>query len=1299
MTTNLSPGCNRKRQRNHLSRLLRKRQQQPRKLLQLLLAALLLGAPGLALPPAPAQAYVSALGDVIGTAVSGDTLTLTVDNGAEPGDDLLELSALESGLLKVNYRPNGVASSASTPMLDPAASFAGAGATIDTSGDPILVETAAMTVEIARTPARMTIKRADGTTLLWEPAAGGVFHDGVRFQHASGHHMYGIRGYNAFEDEGDLLRSSSTHPAHAGEQGDTGGPFIWSTAGYGVLVDSDGGYPYTDDASGKLEFYYGGTPTENRRYTKTNVEYYVMLGDPYAIMDTYADVTGASPLLPDWSLGFSNFEWGIDQDELEQIVDTYRAKNIPLDGFALDYDWKRYGEDNYGEFAWNTANFPDAASTDLKDDMTARGVKLIGITKPRVVTRDFSGDRTDQYADAEAGGYWYPGHAEYTDYFIPVTVRSVDPYSQAARDWLWDHSEDAFDKGIAGWWNDETDKVSSGAAQYWFGNFMTTHWSQAMYEGQRDYTDDAQRVWQTARTYYPGAQRYATTLWSGDIGVQFKKGDHVGWAAGMREQRAVMLSAVNLGQPKWGMDTGGFNQSINPHPELYARWMQFGALTPVFRAHGNFNQQRQPWYYGMTAESAAKAAIQLRYSLLPYLYAYERSAYDSGVGLVRPLLFDYPNDAQAANYTDAWMFGDWLLAAPVVDEGQTSKAIYLPAGEWTDYFRGHTYTGGQTIHYPVNAESWTDMPLFVKAGAIIPSRDVQDYVGQTAAEAVEVDVWPSASETAFTYYEDDGASYDYEDGETFAQRLTTQQSGGTIAFTAEAAAGTYTPEAEHYLVKLHGQAGTTATLNGSALTAAADLEALRAMAGEGWAIGRDLYGPVTYVKLAAGAATAKTLSVSGSVSPAASAERLEAERASLSGDSIAGMAVAADDHGGYSGTGFAAGLDNAGAAVTFYADVRSGGDYEVALRYANATGGAKAISLFVNGSYVKQVTLPALANWDTWATQTATLPLEAGRNSITYRYFTDAGDTGNVNLDYIEVPFVPSQSAYEAESAALTGGAGTNTDHWHYTGTGFVDGLSATDAEALFRVDVPAAGSYDVAVRYANGSGSAKTISAHVNGVDQGQLTLPSPSMNWNVWQDSVQTYTLAAGTNTIALRVDSGDSGGVNLDRLLVGGTVSAPAASETNLLDDPGFERTLPDRNWTQWHPSGQVSAYGIDAGNSLNPPESAVTGSRRAYFHAPGAYQQSIHQQVSVPVNHADYRVEAWVRLGGTSPSTARLEIGNHGGAAIYRNLTNDGQWHYVRQDNVTVTSGVIDVGFYVDSPGGTVLQIDDVRVTRQ
>lgn len=450
----------------------------------------------------PASASVESLGNVINATVSGSTVTLTIDNGSEPSDDILEIQVCESDILKVNYRPDGVASSASTPIIDPELSWQTVSAQIDVSGDPITISTGDMQISISRNPCRMTVKNGDGETLFWEPDTGGVFHDGVRFVRSGGQNMYGLSSYACFEGNGELLRNNTTKEIMAGQQGNSGGPFVWSTAGYGILVDSDGGYSVLESSSNKLEFYYGDTTTATRRYFKDNVEYYIMFGEPEDIMENYSHITGESPMLPEWSLGFSNYEWGINQSELYEMIELYRAKDIPIDSYGIDYDWKQYGNDNYGEFAWNTVNFPDAATTALKTAMLNEGIKLIGITKPRIVTKLSDGSVTQQGSDAEAGGYFYPGHAEYTDYFYPVTVRSIDPYSASCREWWWEHSEDAFDKGIVGWWNDETDTVASGSANYWFGNYTTLHLSQAIYEGQRGYTNDDVRVWQTARNYY-----------------------------------------------------------------------------------------------------------------------------------------------------------------------------------------------------------------------------------------------------------------------------------------------------------------------------------------------------------------------------------------------------------------------------------------------------------------------------------------------------------------------------------------------------------------------------------------------------------------------------------------------------------------------------------------------------------------------------------------------------------------------------------------------------------------------------
>jgi alpha-glucosidase len=311
------------------------------------------------------------------------------------------------------------------------------------------------------------------------------------------------------------------------------------------------------------------------------------------------------------------------------------------------------------------------------------------------------------------------------------------------------------------------------------------------------------------------------------------------------------------------MDTGGFNN--NNHivgadaAECYARWMEFDAFVPIFRLHGC--SRRQPWLYGPVAEAAATKAIKLRYSLIPYLYAYDRTLSQTGVGVCRPLVWDYPDDPNCINDVDAWMFGDSLLVAPVVDQNQSVKHIYLPAGAWTDYFRGTVYAGGQTIAYSVNASTWDDIPLFIKAGAIIPTTEVTDYIGEKPVQTISLDIFPSAALTRFNYYDDDGTTYNYEKGEFFSQAMTVLQKPAETVFTIAPRTGSFTPALKSYLCKVHGRAALSVSLNGTGIRHYSSITELQTSPGQGWAGGRDTYGDVTWVKVTAGAA--RTILVRG----------------------------------------------------------------------------------------------------------------------------------------------------------------------------------------------------------------------------------------------------------------------------------------------------------------------------------------------------------------------------------------------------------------------------------------------------
>ena len=259
-----------------------------------------------------------------------------------------------------------------------------------------------------------------------------------------------------------------------------------------------------------------------------------------------------------------------------------------------------------------------------------------------------------------------------------------------------------------------------------------------------------------------------------------------------------------------------------------------------------------------------------------------------------------------------------------------------------------------------------------------------------------------------------------------------------------------------------------------------------------------------------------------------------------------------------------------------------------------------------------------------------------------------------------------------------------------------MDTLTNVDARVIFDVEIPATADYPVTFRYANGNQETKNLNLYVNGAFAKTINFTSVGGNWNEWQNYTENLALQKGRNEISLRMDNGNTGSINIDKVEI--KVKDGASPTKNLLDNGDFERnTSMNSNWYEWCPDGQNSAYGIDSGSGTNPPESPIAGDKRAYFYSSGAYEQSIHQNVAVP--NGTYNVDAWVKVSNTAPTIGRLEIVDYGGDAIYQDMPQTGSgWHHVQISNVLVTNGTINVGFYVKSSGGTTVHIDAVRLLK-
>jgi hypothetical protein len=469
-------------------------------------------------------------------------------------------------------------------------------------------------------------------------------------------------------------------------------------------------------------------------------------------------------------------------------------------------------------------------------------------------------------------------------------------------------------------------------------------------------------MWSLNRNFYLGAQRYAYGLWSGDIRSGFDS---------MAAQAIRMLAAINVGEMRWGMDSGGFDGT--PSPENYARWIQFSAFVPVCRVHGVIFQHRQPWRYGPVAEEIAKDAIRRRYRLAPYIYAADHDACETGIGIVRPLMMQFPDDPGSADICDQWMFGDALLVAPVLkplgtgNGESTIRHLYLPPGKWIDYFRGDTFSGPQTINYSLNPDSLADVPVFIRAGSVIVSTDVVPSIAAAKPTQLYLDAFPAADRASQTIYDDDGSTYAYEKGNSCTQTITTYDDGKSAGLIVGGKKGTFTSTIKTYLARVHGRAATEVTCDNASLPKANSPAALEAMP-SGWTIDTDVYGPATLIKLPAGLTKAQAVRLIGKDTITQPDETLPASDAS-----------------------------HTQTAITFSAKRRTVGRYLVTPNFASPKDRNAPLTVYVNGNC--QATL---GNGQLWLT------LAAGNNILTFRDESPQAGPADVDIVSLTIPFAPT---------------------------------------------------------------------------------------------------------------------------------------------------------------------------------------------------------------------------------------------------------------------------------------------------
>ena len=460
--------------------------------------------------------------------------------------------------------------------------------------------------------------------------------------------------------------------------------------------------------------------------------------DPKKFMKDFSVITGPAAMPPKWALGYmQSHRTLIDDNQMVGIVDTFRNKKIPVDaviylgtGFA-PRGWNK----RQPSFEFN----PDVFKRDPKDffkDMHERNVKVIVHMVPW--------DR-DKLPTLQGAIPPKPGET--------LDASHIKNY--------WQQHIDLVKTGVDGFWPDEGD---------WFNLFERIKRHQLYYQGSLSTTPNV-RPWSLQRNGYPGIAQWGGWVWSGDTESSWKT---------LEAQIAVGLNYSLSISPYWGSDVGGFYSNADLTGELYARWFQFASFCGSFRSHGRTWRTRLPWGWGLsymgpsedrvppleselnnpTIEPIARKYDELRYQLMPYTYTLAWEATSSGMPLQRAMWLHYPKDEQVRNMGDQYMWGKDLLIAPVYEKGAISRNVYLPKGDWYDWWTTIKETGGKTISKQVDLSV---MPIYVRAGSIIPFDPIRQYASEVVSEPTTIRVYSGAN-GEFTFYEDDGLSQDYLKG-------------------------------------------------------------------------------------------------------------------------------------------------------------------------------------------------------------------------------------------------------------------------------------------------------------------------------------------------------------------------------------------------------------------------------------------------------------------------------------------------------------------------------------------------------
>lgn len=620
--------------------------------------------------------------------------------------------------------------------------------------------TSALQVRVAKASGAVSFFDAQGHPVLAEAgrdvSKGGILQG---FDYAGpvfglGQHQNGKLDY----------RGTSVHLQQANR--DVAVPMLVSPEGFGILWNNaavtqiDAGLPA------------GPFPLTIRSEAGQGVDYHFILGPELdEVVAGYRELTGRAPMMARWTWGlWQSKEHYATQAELLGIASRYREMRVPLD--AVVQDWQYWTPGTWGEHQMDPARYPDPKG--MLDLLHAEHVHAI----ISVWARFDAGTRNG--AELEAAGALYP--KLYNNVYPAGQGRWYDAYAPAGRKLYWDQISrtlgaagwdgwwlDASEAELGGWWGQMREvSTAAGPGAEVYNAYPLLH-TTAVFEGTKK-DAPAKRPFILTRSAYSGQQRNAAITWSGDT---------MGTWDVLRAQVPAALNFTLSGIPYWSADIGGFfggNPADPDYAELYTRWYQFGAFNPMFRVHGT-GESKEIWRFDAATQKILRDVTRLRYRLLPYIYSTSWDVTSRHGTMMRALAMDFRTDAQAVATADQYMFGRTLMVAPVTSPHTDVRTVYLPAkSDWFDFRTGKRYKGGKVVAAKADIAT---IPLFARAGSILPLGPVVQYADEKSDEAVELRIYPGQNGN-FELYDDAGDGQGYSEGEHATRRFTWDQAGGKL---------------------------------------------------------------------------------------------------------------------------------------------------------------------------------------------------------------------------------------------------------------------------------------------------------------------------------------------------------------------------------------------------------------------------------------------------------------------------------------------------------------------------------------